>query len=158
MSIDRWMDKKLWYMYTMENYSAIKRNTSESVLMRVNEPRTYYTEWSESEREREILYSNTYIRNLEEWYWRIYLQGSSGETDIENRFMDMVRGEERVRCMKRVTRKLTLPYVKWIANGNLLYGSGNSNGFYQFRGVGWGRRWEGGSEGKGYMYEVHVEV
>ena len=28
------------------------------------------------------------------------------------RLMDMGRGEERVRCMKRVTWKLTLPYVK----------------------------------------------
>ena len=26
--------KKLWYMYTMEYYSAIKRNTFESALMR----------------------------------------------------------------------------------------------------------------------------
>ena len=26
--------------------------------------------------------------------------------------MDMGRGEERVRCMERVTGKLTLPYVK----------------------------------------------
>ena len=41
--------------------------------------------------------------------------------------MDMGRGKERVRCMERVTWKLTLPYVKKIANGNLLYGSGNSN-------------------------------
>ena len=31
--------------------------------------------------------------------------------------MDMGRGEERVRCMERVTRKLTLPYVKQAANG-----------------------------------------
>ena len=37
--------------------------------------------------------------------------GSSGETDIENRLMDMGRGEERVRCLERVTWKLTLPYV-----------------------------------------------
>ena len=29
--------------------------------------------------------------------------------------------------MEKVTWKLTLPYVKQIANGNLLYGSGNSN-------------------------------
>ena len=29
---DDWI--KLWYIYTMDNYSAIKRNTSESVLMR----------------------------------------------------------------------------------------------------------------------------
>ena len=31
------------------------------------------------------------------------------ETDIENRLMDMGRGEERVRCMERVTWKPTLP-------------------------------------------------
>ena len=56
-----------------------------------------------------------------------FLQGSSREKDMENRLMDMRRGKERVRCMEKVTWKLTLPYVKWIANGNLLYGSGNSN-------------------------------
>ena len=45
------------------------------------------------------------------WYLRIYLQVNNGETDIENRLMGMGRGEERVRCMERVTWKLTLPYV-----------------------------------------------
>ena len=30
---DEWI-KKLWYIYTMDYYSAIKRNTFESVLMR----------------------------------------------------------------------------------------------------------------------------
>ena len=30
---DEWI-KKLWYIYTMEYYSAIERNTFESVLMR----------------------------------------------------------------------------------------------------------------------------
>ena len=28
------MDKKAWYIYTMQYYSAIKKNTFESVLMR----------------------------------------------------------------------------------------------------------------------------
>ena len=28
------MDKELWYIYTMEYYSAVKRNAFESVLMR----------------------------------------------------------------------------------------------------------------------------
>ena len=32
-SADEWI-KKLWYIYTMEYYSAIKRNAFESVLMR----------------------------------------------------------------------------------------------------------------------------
>ena len=34
--------------------------------------------------------------------------------------MDLGRGEERVRCMERVTWKLTLLYVKQIVDGNLL--------------------------------------
>ena len=55
------------------------------------------------------------------------MQGSNGETYIENRLMDIGRGEERVRYMERVIQKLTLAYVKYIANGNLLYDSGNSN-------------------------------
>ena len=32
-SADEWM-RKLWYIYTMEYYSVIKKNTFESVLMR----------------------------------------------------------------------------------------------------------------------------
>ena len=32
-SAEKWI-RKLWYIYTMEYYSAIKKNTFESVLMR----------------------------------------------------------------------------------------------------------------------------
>ena len=32
-SADKWI-RKLWYIYTVEYYSAIKKNTFESVLMR----------------------------------------------------------------------------------------------------------------------------
>ena len=32
-SADEWI-RKLWYIYTMEYYSSIKRNTFESVLLR----------------------------------------------------------------------------------------------------------------------------
>ena len=32
-SVDKWI-RKLWYTYTMEYYSAIKKNSFESVLMR----------------------------------------------------------------------------------------------------------------------------
>ena len=57
-----------------------------------------------------------------------YLQGSNGKTDIENRLTDMGWcGEEKVKCMGTVTCKLTLPYVKETASGNLLYDSRNSN-------------------------------
>ena len=104
----------------------------------------------------------THIYSLEKWFWRIYLQGSSRERDIENRLMDMERGEETVRCMERVTWKLTWSYVKQIANRNLMDGLGNSNrGSVSTSGVGWGGRWEGGSEGRGiyvYLWLINVEV
>ena len=94
----------------MEYYSAIKRNTFESVLVRwLNLEPIIHSEVSQKEKHK---YPNIYIWNLEKWYQRIYLQGSNGETNIKNRLMDMGRGEERVRCMEKVTWKLTLAYVK----------------------------------------------
>ena len=50
-----------------------------------------------------------------------------GGIDLENRLTDMREGQKERVCMQRVTWKFTLPYVNYIANGNLLYGSGNSN-------------------------------
>ena len=41
-----------------------------------------------------MLYINAYIRILERWYRKIYLQGSNGETDIKNRPM-AIGGEEK---------------------------------------------------------------
>ena len=67
--------------------------------------------------------------------------------------MDMGRREERMRCMERVTWKLTFPYVKEITNRNLLYASGNSDrGFVSVSRGGVKGRWEGGSKGRGYIY------
>ena len=61
----------------------------------VDEPRPYYTELSKSEREKQISYTNTYIWNLERWYYWTYLRSSSGDTDIKNRHMDTAGvGEE----------------------------------------------------------------
>ena len=49
LPIDEWI-KKMWYIYKTEYYSAIKHIWVSSD--EVDEPRTYYTEWSNSERER----------------------------------------------------------------------------------------------------------
>ena len=112
MPIDRWMDKEVVVHIHNGILLSHKKECTWVSSDEVDEPWTYYTEWSESERERQITYSNTYTLNLQKWYWRIYLQGKNGEADIENRLMDIGRGEERVRYMESVTRKLTLPYVK----------------------------------------------
>ena len=50
----------------------------------VDEPRAYYTEWSKSEREKQIPSTNAYIWSLERWYWWNYLQGSNGDTFCQN--------------------------------------------------------------------------
>ena len=59
-----------------------------------------------------------------------YLQGSIGDRHREQTYGHGGGGtgrKERLRCMERVTGKLTLPYVKQTADGNLLCDSENSN-------------------------------
>ena len=56
-SADEWI-RKLWYIYAMEYYSAIKKNAFESVLIR-------WMKLSKSERKTPIQYTNAYIWNLE---------------------------------------------------------------------------------------------
>ena len=46
--------KKLWYIYTMECYSAVKKEWIWVSSTEVDEPRACYTEWSKSEREKQI--------------------------------------------------------------------------------------------------------
>ena len=54
-SADEWI-KKLWYIYTMEYYSAIKNNTFESVLMRwMNLEPIIQSEVSQKEKAKYIL-------------------------------------------------------------------------------------------------------
>ena len=63
-SAEGWI-RKLWYIYTMEYYSAIKKNTFESVLMRWMKLESIIQ--SKPERKTPIQYTNTYIWNLERW-------------------------------------------------------------------------------------------
>ena len=60
-SADEWI-RKLWYICTVEYYSAIKKNTFESVLMRLMklEP---IIQSEVSQKETPVQYTNTYIWN-----------------------------------------------------------------------------------------------
>ena len=62
-SADEWI-RKLWYIYAMGYYSAIKKNTFESVLMRWMklEP---IIQSEVSQKETPIQYPNAYIWNLQ---------------------------------------------------------------------------------------------
>ena len=64
---DEWI-RKLWYIYTMEYYSAIEKNSCIWISSsEVDETRAYYTKWNKPERKTPIQYTNTYIWNLERW-------------------------------------------------------------------------------------------
>ena len=58
---DEWI-KKMWHIYTMEYYSAIKRNETELFVVRWMDLESVIQ--SKSEREKQIPYANTYIWNL----------------------------------------------------------------------------------------------
>ena len=97
----------------MEYYSAIKRTTFVSVLMRwMNLEPTIQSEVSQKEKDK--YHFLTHIYGIQKNGTEEYFQGHIGETYIENKLMGTGRGEERVRCMERVTWKLTLPYIKSI--------------------------------------------
>ena len=52
---------------TMKYYSLIKREHFGSVELRWMKPRACYTERSQTEREKQVLYISIYIWNLEKW-------------------------------------------------------------------------------------------
>ena len=59
-STDEWL-KKLWYIYTMEYYSVIKRNAFESVLMRwMNLEPIIQSEMSQKEKDKYHILTRIY--------------------------------------------------------------------------------------------------
>ena len=59
---DEWI-KKMWYVYTMEYYSAVKKNRY-AICSNMDGPRDDHTKWSKPDKERQILYDITYMWNL----------------------------------------------------------------------------------------------
>ena len=127
LSTDEWI-KKSCYIYTMEYYSAIKRNAFESVLMRwMNLKPIIQSEVSQKEKDEYHILTHIFgiqKNGSEEFIYRAAMEKQTQRPDL---WTQGEGGGERVRCMEKVTWKLTLPYVKQIANGNVLYVSGNSN-------------------------------
>ena len=61
-STDEWI-KKMWHIYTMEYYSAIKRNEIELFVVRWMDLESVIQSEVKSERQKHIPYANTYIWN-----------------------------------------------------------------------------------------------
>ena len=80
----------MWYIYTMEYYSAIKKEWNNAICNNKNGPREYHIKWDKPDRERQISYEITYMWNLR--YKWTYLQNRNRLTDIKNKFM-VTKGE-----------------------------------------------------------------
>ena len=119
-------NRKIWYIYTVEYYSAIKRNEIGSFVETWMDLETH-TEWSQSEREKQISYINAYMWNLERWYRWTGLQGRNRDTDVENKCTDTKGGKRRGAWEGSVMNwaigidVYTLMWIKLMSNKNLLY-------------------------------------
>ena len=123
-STDEWI-KKLWYIDTMEYYSAIRRNAFESVLMRwMNLEPIIQSEVNQKDKDKYhiLMYKYGIKKNgSEEFIYRASVEKQTQRIDLWT-WGEGRRGKEHGKSNME-------PYITIhkIANGNLLYGSGNSN-------------------------------
>ena len=93
-STDEWMDKE----DVVHIYNGIllshKKEQNWVICRDMGGLGDCHTEWSKSEREKQILYINTYMWNLEKWYRWTSLQGRNRDTDVENKCMH-TKGEKQ---------------------------------------------------------------
>ena len=100
----------LWYIFTMDYYPAIERNTFESVLMRwMNLESIKHSEASQKVKDK---YIASHVYGIQKNDTVEFIYRAAMEKQTQNRLVNMGRGKDKVRCMERVTRKLTLPTVK----------------------------------------------
>ena len=109
MSIDGWMDKE----DVVPVYNGIllshKKEWNNTICSDMDGPRDCHTEWSKSERERQISYDITYMWNLKKGYKWTYLQNRNRLTDSENK-LKVTKGE---RWGEGEIRKLGLTYTHY---------------------------------------------
>ena len=99
--------KKMWYRYTMEYYSAIKRNEIGSFVETWMDLETVMqSEVSQKEKTNIILMLICGIWKI--WYRQSYLQSRNRDTDLENKCMD-TKGEGGVGWIGR----LGLTYIQY---------------------------------------------
>ena len=127
MPINRWMDKE----DVIHIYNGIllshKKERNWAICWDVDGSRDCHTEWSKSEREKQISYINAYMWNLEKWYRWTGLQGRNWDTDVENKHMDTKQGKQWCGGGGGVMNWVigidmcTLMCIKLMTNKNLLY-------------------------------------
>ena len=116
----------MWYIYTMEYYSAIKRNEIGSFVETWMDLETVIQSEVSQKEKNKYFYINTYMWNLEKWFRWTSLQGRNRDTDVENKRMDTKEEEWRLAGDGVINWEIgidiyTLICLKWVTNKNLLY-------------------------------------
>ena len=127
MSIEKWMDKE----DVVHIYNGIllshKWEQKWVICRDVDGSRDCHTEWSKSEREKQISYINACMWNLEKCYRWTGFQGRSWDTDVEIKRMDTKGrklrggGDGGVMNWEIGIDMYTLMCIKLMTNKNLLY-------------------------------------
>ena len=78
-STDEWI-KKIWYIIYNGILLSHKKERNWVICRDVDGSRDCHSEWSKSEREKQISYINPYMWNLEKWYRWTGWQGRNWDT------------------------------------------------------------------------------
>ena len=153
-SADEWI-RKLWYKYTMEYYSAIKKNTFESVLMRWMELEPIIqSDISQKEKFQYSILMYIYMQFRKMVTITLYVREQKRHKCVEQSWTLWER--EGGMILENGIETYKISYKKRIASPGSMQDAGymklGAGALGWPRGTVWGRRWEGDS---GWGTRVH---
>ena len=114
----------MWYPYTMEYYSAIKKEQNNAICSSMDGPRDYHSKWSKSDRERQTSYNIIYMWNPTKWYKLTYCKAET-DSQTSQTNLGLPKGQVEGRDGLGV-EDWHMHTEVWNANRDLLYSTGNS--------------------------------
>ena len=72
----------MWYTYTMEHYSAIKKEWNIAICSNIDGPREYHTKWSKTEKDKYITYMWNLKINTNEFIYKTEIDSQPQKTNL----------------------------------------------------------------------------
>ena len=145
-SIDRWTDTEI----VVRKYNGVLLSYKKECIWvssnEVDETRTYYTEWSKPEREMPIQYINAYMEFKKMVTMSLYVRQIKRHRYKEQTLgvCGRRRGWDDIREW-HWNMYITICKIDDLYKFDAWSGALKAGALGQPRGIGWGRRWEGGS-------------